>query len=107
MDSEAKDNLERDRRLDEAVVAYLEAAVAGCTPDREQWLSDHPELASELQAFFADQDEVVQWTAPLRPVAEAAQLDAAITAVLAQTIGGPAQPAPAPATSFGAFEDGL
>src|SRR5947199_9698227 len=101
MDSQAKDKPERDQRLDEAVVAYLEAAAAGCVPDREQWLTDHPELAPELQAFFADQDEVVQWTAPLRPVAEAAQLDAAITAVLAQTVGGPTQPGPAPATAFG------
>jgi serine/threonine-protein kinase len=51
------------RRLDDAVIAYLEAVEAGQEPDR----ADYPELAE----FFADEDAVGRWAAPLRDAARA------------------------------------
>src|SRR5262249_17170863 len=62
----------RNDRLEEAVVAYFEAVECGHTPDRSQWVARYPELAAELAEFFASQDQVDSWTAPLREVARAA-----------------------------------
>jgi tetratricopeptide (TPR) repeat protein len=59
---------DRDKRLDEIVVAYLEAVEAGQTLDRNEWLAREPGLAAELAEFFADQDRVKGWTGPLREV---------------------------------------
>jgi serine/threonine-protein kinase len=63
---------EQDERLDEVVVAYLEAVEAGETPQPSQWLCRYPDLAAELADFFADQAKVKGWTEPLRRVAQAA-----------------------------------
>jgi tetratricopeptide (TPR) repeat protein/tRNA A-37 threonylcarbamoyl transferase component Bud32 len=65
---------EREKRLNDLIVAYLEAVQSGETPDRASWLRDHPDLADELADFFTDQDRVRCWTEPLRPVVEAARL---------------------------------
>jgi hypothetical protein len=35
---------------------YWEAAAAGCVPNRQQLLEDHPDLAAELAAFFVTHD---------------------------------------------------
>jgi tetratricopeptide (TPR) repeat protein len=64
--SATPDTADRDRQLDELVVAYLEAVDAGQAPDRARWLERAPELAAELAEFFADQDRVRGWTEPLR-----------------------------------------
>src|SRR4051812_17340940 len=66
MNSQNSDKSERERRLNEVVTAYLKAAESGETPDRQEWLARHPDLATELAAFFAAQDQVEQMAAPLR-----------------------------------------
>jgi serine/threonine-protein kinase len=81
-------------RLDDAVVAYLEAVEAGLQPNR----SNYPELAE----FFADEDAVVRWATPLR---EAAQALATASADPMETtdLQGPATDTPRLA-SFGDYD---
>src|SRR3954462_324005 len=66
---------DRNDRLEEAVVAYFEAVESGHTPDRSQWAARYPELAAELTEFFANQDQVDSWTAPIRKVALASSTE--------------------------------
>src|SRR5437899_455392 len=68
-------NPERDGRLNEAVVAFLEAVEAGETPDPDQWLKTYPDLRSELEEFFADQHQLGQWTDSLRSIVRVARAD--------------------------------
>jgi hypothetical protein len=69
----ASDDSARDRRLEEVLHGYLQAVDAGRPPDRDALLREHPEFATELAAFFANQDEVAH---------------------LAQDMAGPVAPAP-------------
>jgi hypothetical protein len=58
--------VDRDQLLDELATQYLKEVEAGRTPDRQAWLTGHLELASELAAFFADQDRLDRLAAPVR-----------------------------------------
>ncbi len=61
-------SLERERRLDDVIAAYLEALEAGNPVDRVALTAEHPDLAAELTVFFANQDHVARLTAPLRDI---------------------------------------
>src|SRR4051794_3050523 len=47
---------ERERLLDAVIADYLAAEDRGEAPDRREFLARHPDLAAELEAFFADHD---------------------------------------------------
>jgi serine/threonine protein kinase len=57
---------DREERLNEALLAYVEARQAGREPDRGQLLAAHPDLRGELEEFFASHDEVERLATALR-----------------------------------------
>jgi serine/threonine protein kinase/TolA-binding protein len=60
---------ERELRFQEVAAAYLEAREAGRSDELSALLARHPDLADEVVAFVAGQDEVAVLAAPLRDVA--------------------------------------
>ncbi len=59
----------RDDRLNEVLLAYVEAVQEGRPPERAQLLAAHPDLRAELEEFLAGHDEVERLAAPLRAAA--------------------------------------
>jgi serine/threonine protein kinase len=57
---------DREERLNEALLAYVEARQAGREPDRGRFLASHPDLRDELEEFFASHDEVERLAVVLR-----------------------------------------
>ena len=65
IDTDQPDSSEREQRLDEVVAEYLNAVAAGLAPNRDAILARHPDLADELDSFFADHDQFDHWAQPL------------------------------------------
>ncbi|HWG42256.1 MAG TPA: serine/threonine-protein kinase [Gemmataceae bacterium] len=59
---------EREERLHEVLLAYLEAEARGQAPDTRQFLEAHVEFAEELADFLASRQRVESIIAPLRDV---------------------------------------
>ena len=59
---------DRERRLNEALLEYVEAVEAGRVPDRHQFLARYPEFASELAEFMVSRDQLERLASPLRQV---------------------------------------
>ena len=53
-----EDRPDHSQRLNEIIAEYLEAVETGNSPDREQLLAAHPDVAEELQSFFAEHDQL-------------------------------------------------
>ena len=65
MTSAAFDSSEQAQRFQEVLAAYLQAVEAGQQPDRDEWLTKHPDVAAEVRSFFANQDDFARLAAPL------------------------------------------
>jgi WD40 repeat protein/tRNA A-37 threonylcarbamoyl transferase component Bud32 len=61
---------EQERRFEDVLAAYLQAAEAGQAPDPEELLARHPDLAPALRAFFSNRDHFEQAAGPLTPVVQ-------------------------------------
>src|SRR4051812_5052814 len=57
---------DRESRLQAVLHAYVQALDAGQTPDHEEVCRQHPDLATELRAFFADQKQMDELAASWR-----------------------------------------
>jgi serine/threonine protein kinase len=57
---------DREARLNEALLAYVEARQAGREPDRGPFFASYPDLCDELEEFFAGHDEVERLAVALR-----------------------------------------
>src|SRR5438270_11492045 len=57
---------EREQRFQEVIADYLEEQEAGRAGDLPALLLRHPDLADEITAFFAHQDQVAHLAGPLR-----------------------------------------
>ncbi len=62
MTNHSQESSTRDERVDEAILAYLEAVDAGRPPEPAAFLARYPEIADELRAYFADQDHISRAT---------------------------------------------
>src|SRR3954447_13702154 len=56
--------LDREGRLEEAVLAYLKAVDAGQPPDPREFLARYPGLTAELTAFLRDEERLRPLVAP-------------------------------------------
>jgi serine/threonine protein kinase len=72
---------ERERRLNDILLAYVEAVEAGHVPDRRQLLALYPEFATELSEFFDGRDQVEVMSAPLRDFSKSGMIRAALEIV--------------------------
>jgi WD40 repeat protein/tetratricopeptide (TPR) repeat protein len=73
MNERARGEAASEERIGQVLGGYLEALETGQAPELSELLARHPELAGELAAFFAQQEQLQQMVAPLRAAAEAAR----------------------------------
>ena len=87
MNSEHPNSSERQQRLEEVLVAYLEAVDSGDAPDQQEFLGRHPEFSDELDEFFAGRRQLDELAAPIREAVQSADANE-VTPLAAPTTGG-------------------
>lgn len=88
-----------EQRLQEALVACIEARESGRAENRDALLARYPEFAAELNEFFAERSNVERLAQPLR-LAPNSAAEAPTTG-----LSGGAAAAPPPGTKIGYFGD--
>lgn len=108
MDAPVPDRSSREDRLNEVLLAYLEDAQNGQSPDRKRLLERYPEFASELSEFFAGRDQLDRIVSPLHEAATTLLQGTAVGTAEGPAAGvlDPAQgkPAEAPLGQLGDFQ---
>lgn len=67
MAHDPQESADRDQRINQIIAAFLDAERSGQAPNREALLQQHPDLAKELQSFFADKDHFEKMAEPMAP----------------------------------------
>jgi WD40 repeat protein/tRNA A-37 threonylcarbamoyl transferase component Bud32 len=93
-----------EERVNAVIADYLEAVAVGKCPDRAAILARHPDLADDLQRFFADQDHFGQVAGQLGPAVLRPPAAVAEAPTLPSGEPLPAPPAPGTVRSFGDYE---
>ncbi|MFO0889027.1 MAG: protein kinase [Isosphaeraceae bacterium] len=93
-----------DDRFDALVAAFLDAAQAGRTPDRAALLAAHPDLASQLESFFADYDRLRPLAEPLREIAAPGSDDPTLAQGGDEAMPDPRDRAPVPGTRTDSYD---
>jgi len=78
MNGEHGESSERQQRLQEVLVAYLEAVESGNAPHQKDFVERHPEFADELADFFAGRQQVDELAAPIREAVQSGDVDEVI-----------------------------
>ncbi len=78
MNSEHGESSERQQRLQDVLVTYLEAVESGNAPNQQEFVERHPEFADELAEFFAGRQQVDELAAPIREAMQPSDSDQAI-----------------------------
>jgi WD40 repeat protein/tRNA A-37 threonylcarbamoyl transferase component Bud32 len=90
MTEEAREISSKGAQVNEIIAAYLKAVDAGQDPSRQDLLARYPDLAADLQAFFADHDELDQLAGQIKPAPAATPLPSALSGKLtAARLGDP------------------
>jgi WD40 repeat protein len=92
MSQPTNDLTTREQRLNEVIATYLTALQAGQVPNRAELLSRHPDLVTELMAFFADHDQLEQIADPMRPASSEGPLAPAAAAEAPTRVPGETPP---------------
>ncbi len=96
---------DQDPRFSAVLLACIEAMDNGRPISREELLARYPEFAADLVKFLEDQERVDRCVAPLRAVAQAAQLAAPPTQAPDLTVGETnGERPPGNDTAFGDYE---
>jgi serine/threonine-protein kinase len=103
MPAETNDAASQDQRLQAVLHAYLQAVDMGQAPDRQELVRQHPEFASELAAFFRDQDKLEKLARPMQ--AEASGLSATDPVADAPTLAPRTMDAGESPSTFRSFGD--
>src|SRR4029077_19407171 len=69
MDTTRSESSGREQRLQELLVACVEAEETGQALDLQDLLTRYPEFAAELAEFFADRERIERLAEPLRALA--------------------------------------
>ncbi len=88
--SQNVNDLGATQTLDNVLAAILREADAGAVPNRAEWLTRYPQFAEALGDFFADEDRVGRWTAPLREAAASTRTEAATVGAESAGVAAPA-----------------
>ncbi len=66
MSAPSSERADAQHELDEIIARYLREIDEGAFPDRRAYLLRHPDLADQLELYFAAQDDLDRLAAPIR-----------------------------------------
>ncbi len=69
MPAKENDSSAREQRVNEVIAAYLKAVDAGQTPDPDEFIAQHRDVAGDLESFLTNRNQFEHLAEPLREAA--------------------------------------